>query len=65
MEAVERAEHSRAPVQQAADRYAGWLVYFALGCAAVTLLIMHNARSTISVMKARIFPFALATALAD
>jgi len=43
-------------VQQAADRYAGWLVYFALGCAAVTLLITHNARSTISGMTARVFP---------
>jgi Cd2+/Zn2+-exporting ATPase/Cu+-exporting ATPase len=50
IEAVERAERSRAPIQRTADRLAGYLVYFALGCAAVTLLITHNARSTISVI---------------
>jgi heavy metal translocating P-type ATPase len=50
IEAVERAEHSRAPIQRTADRLAGYLVYFALGCAAVTFLITHNARSTISVI---------------
>ena len=31
IEAVERAERSRAPVQRLADRLAGYLVYFALG----------------------------------
>ena len=50
IEAVERAEHSRAPIQRTADRLAGYLVYFALGAAALTFLITHNARSTISVI---------------
>ncbi len=50
IEAVERAERSRAPVQRTADRLAGYLVYFALGCAALTLLITRDARSTISVI---------------
>ena len=50
IEAVERAERSRAPIQRTADRLAGYLVYFALGCAALTFLITHNARSTISVI---------------
>jgi len=50
IEAVERAERSRAPIQRTADRLAGYLVYFALGAAALTLLITHNARSTISVI---------------
>jgi Cd2+/Zn2+-exporting ATPase/Cu+-exporting ATPase len=50
MEAVERAEKSRAPIQKTADRLAGYLVYFALGAAALTFLITHNARSTISVV---------------
>ncbi|HYB44239.1 MAG TPA: hypothetical protein VEL75_20865 [Candidatus Methylomirabilis sp.] len=36
MEAVERAEQSRAPIQKTADRLAGYLVYFALGAAALT-----------------------------
>jgi len=31
IEAVERAEKSRAPIQKTADRLAGYLVYFALG----------------------------------
>jgi heavy metal translocating P-type ATPase len=48
--AVERAEQSRAPIQKTADRLAGYLVYFALGAAALTLVITHNARSTISVV---------------
>ena len=50
IEAVERAERSRAPIQRTADRLAGYLVYFALGCAVLTFLITHNARSTISVI---------------
>ena len=50
VEAVERAEKSRAPIQKTADRLAGYLVYFAIGCAALTFLITHNARSTISVI---------------
>ncbi len=50
IEAVERAEHSRAPIQKMADRLAGYLVYFALGAAVLTFLITHNIRSTISVI---------------
>ncbi len=50
IEAVERAEHSRAPVQRLADRLAGYLVYFALGAAILTWLVTRDARSTISVI---------------
>jgi heavy metal translocating P-type ATPase len=50
IEAVERAEKSRAPIQGIADRLAGYLVYFALAAAAITFLITHNTRSTISVV---------------
>ncbi len=50
IEAVERAERSRAPIQRTADRLSGQLVYFALTCAALTFVITHNARSTISVI---------------
>jgi heavy metal translocating P-type ATPase len=50
VEAVETAERSRAPIQKTADRLAGYLVYFALACAALTFLLTHNARSTISVI---------------
>src|SRR4029077_16722559 len=50
IEAVERAEKSRAPIQKTADRLAGYLVYFALGAAILTFIITHNIRSTISVV---------------
>ena len=50
IEAVEKAERSRAPVQQVADRLAGYLVYFALAAAALTFLLTHDVRSTISVV---------------
>src|SRR5450631_3020560 len=50
IEAVERAEKSRAPIQKTADRLAGYLVYFALGAAVLTFLVTHNVRSTISVV---------------
>lgn len=50
VEAVERAEQSRAPVQKTADRLAGYLVYFALAAALITFLITHNVRSTIAVI---------------
>ncbi|HVH89316.1 MAG TPA: HAD-IC family P-type ATPase, partial [Terriglobales bacterium] len=50
VEAVERAERSRAPIQKTADRLAGYLVYFALGAAILTFLLTHNIRSTISVV---------------
>jgi Cd2+/Zn2+-exporting ATPase/Cu+-exporting ATPase len=39
IEAVERAEQSRAPIQKTADRLAGYLVYFAIGCAILTFFI--------------------------
>jgi Cd2+/Zn2+-exporting ATPase/Cu+-exporting ATPase len=59
IEAVERAEQSRAPIQKTADRLAGYLVYFALGCAVLTFLVtwalrgsidMETMKSTISVI---------------
>jgi Cd2+/Zn2+-exporting ATPase/Cu+-exporting ATPase len=50
IEAVERAERSRAPVQKLADQLAGYLVYFALGAAALTFIITSDVRSTISVV---------------
>jgi len=50
IEAVETAERSRAPIQRLADRLAGYLVYFAIGCAILTLIITHNLRATISVV---------------
>jgi Cd2+/Zn2+-exporting ATPase/Cu+-exporting ATPase len=50
IEAVERAEKSRAPVQRLADRMAGYLVYFALGAAVLTFLITRDIYSTISVI---------------
>jgi len=50
IEAVERAEKSRAPIQKTADRLAGYLVYFALGAAILTFILTHNVRSTISVV---------------
>jgi len=50
VDAVERAERSRAPIQKIADRLAGSLVYFALACAALTFLVTRDARSTISVV---------------
>ncbi|MBU6429517.1 MAG: cation-translocating P-type ATPase, partial [Cyanobacteria bacterium REEB65] len=48
--AVEQAENRRAPIQKLADRLSGYLVYFALGSAALTFLLTHNPRSTISVV---------------
>jgi len=50
IDAVEKAERSRAPIQKLADRLAGWLVYFALGSALATFIITHNARSAIAVV---------------
>jgi heavy metal translocating P-type ATPase len=48
--AVEEAERSRAPIQKTADRLAGYLVWFALGCAVLTFIITRNLTSTISVI---------------
>jgi Cd2+/Zn2+-exporting ATPase/Cu+-exporting ATPase len=50
MDAVERAEHRRAPIQRIADRLAGYLVYVALAAAAVTWLVTRDTRATISVI---------------
>jgi len=50
VEAVEHAEQSRAPIQKTADRLAGYLVYFAVGCAALTFAITRDPRATISVI---------------
>ena len=50
VEAVERAQESRAPIQKTADRLAGYLVYFALGAAVLTYVLTRDARSTISVI---------------
>src|SRR6266851_3364996 len=50
IEAIERAERSRAPVQRLADRLAGYLVYFALAAAALTFIVTRDMRSTISVV---------------
>jgi P-type Cu+ transporter len=50
IDAVEKAEHSRAPIQKLADRLAGWLVYFALASAVVTFALTGNLRSTIAVI---------------
>jgi Cu+-exporting ATPase len=50
IEAVESAEHSRAPVQRLADRAAGYLVYFAMCAAVITFILTRDIRSTISVI---------------
>ena len=50
VEAVERAERSRAPVQKLADRLAGYLVYFAMGAAVLTFVVSRDVRSTIAVV---------------
>ncbi len=50
VDAVERAERSRAPIQKLADRLAGYLVYFALGAAGVTYVLTRDITSTISVI---------------
>jgi P-type Cu+ transporter len=49
-EAVEEAERSRAPIQRLADRLAGYLVYVALGAAALTFIVTRDVRATISVV---------------
>jgi len=50
LDAVEKAEALKAPVQRLADRLAGWLVYFTLGCAAITYLASRDAKATIAVI---------------
>jgi len=48
--AVETADLYKAPVQKTADRLAGYLVYFAIGCALLTFFLTHNMKATISVV---------------
>jgi Cd2+/Zn2+-exporting ATPase/Cu+-exporting ATPase len=50
VQVVEAAEQTRAPIQKTADRLAGYLVYVALGAAALTFILTHNMRSTIAVI---------------
>jgi len=50
LNAVEEGERSRAPIQKTADKLAGYLVWFALGCAVLTFIITRNLTSTISVI---------------
>jgi P-type E1-E2 ATPase len=50
LNAVEEGERSRAPIQKTADRLAGYLVWFALGCAVLAFIITRNLTSTISVI---------------
>ncbi len=50
VQAVERAEKNRAPLQKTADRLSGYLVYFALAAAALTYLLTRDPRSTLSVI---------------
>ncbi|MBI2336154.1 MAG: cation-translocating P-type ATPase [Deltaproteobacteria bacterium] len=50
IQAVECAEKLRAPIQKIADRLASYLVYFALGCAALTYFLTRDVRATISVI---------------
>jgi len=50
IEAVESAERSRAPIERLADRFSGYLVYFALAAAVLTYLVTRNIVATISVI---------------
>lgn len=50
VEAVEKAEKSKAPIQRMADRLSGYLVYFGITAAVVTYFITRDLRSTISVV---------------
>lgn len=47
---VQSAELARAPVERLADRFSGYLVYFAFGAAAITYVITRDVRSMISVV---------------
>ncbi len=50
IEVIEKAEHSKAPIQKVADKLAARLVYFAFGGAASTFLLTHNVVSAISTL---------------
>ncbi len=47
---VEQAEKSHVPVERLADKLAAWLVYFALGAAALTYLFSRDVVATIAVI---------------
>lgn len=47
---IEEVEKSRAPIENIADKLAGYLVYFALAWAAITFLYTKDLPSTISVI---------------
>ena len=47
---VEDAENRKAPIQKLSDRLATWLVEFAIGFAALTLLVTRDVTSTLSVV---------------
>lgn len=50
IEAVERAERSRAPVTRTADRLAGYIVLFAMAFAGFTQWMWHSVEQSISVL---------------
>lgn len=50
VEAVERAERSRAPVQKIADRLAGYLIAFALSAATLTFFVTRDTTAALSVI---------------
>jgi cation transport ATPase len=50
VDAVRHAQSSRAPAQRLADRLAAWLVYLALGGAAITFAVTRDATAAISVV---------------
>ena len=50
VDAIEKAEKSKAPIHRVADKLAAWLVYFALAGAAITFLYSHNIVSAISAL---------------
>ena len=50
VDAVRQAQSSEPPVQRLADRLAAWLVYLALGGAAITYLVTRDLTATIAVV---------------
>ena len=64
IEAVRKAQESEPPVQRLADRLAAWLVYLAIGGAALTFLLTHDLTATISVVVVAGTPLAVLAAIA-
>lgn len=50
IEAVRRAQSSQAPVQKLADRFAGYLVSFAVGAAVLTFVLTRDLEASITVV---------------